>query len=68
MKPFWFSDAQMAFILEQGEEGVAVAEICRKAGISQGRTFLSTCGPMPTTSHWSSRGLASPPTTRSSRR
>jgi hypothetical protein len=29
-----FTDAQKAFILRQGEEGVAVVEICRKAGIS----------------------------------
>jgi len=30
-----FSDAQKAFILKQGADGVPVAEICRKAGISQ---------------------------------
>jgi putative transposase len=30
-----FSDAQMAFIIKQGEDGTPVAEICRKAGISQ---------------------------------
>ena len=34
MKASKFSDAQKAFILKQGEEGVPVAEICRKAGIS----------------------------------
>ena len=27
--------AQIAFILRQGEEGTAVGEICRKAGISE---------------------------------
>ena len=35
MKASRFSDAQKAFILKQGHDGVAVAEICRKAGISE---------------------------------
>ena len=35
MKASKFSDAQKAFILKQGAEGMPVAEICRKAGISQ---------------------------------
>lgn len=35
MKASKFSEAQKAFILEQGGDGVPVAEICRKAGISQ---------------------------------
>ena len=35
MKASRFSDAQKAFVLKQGEEGTSVAEICRKAGISQ---------------------------------
>ena len=39
MKASKFTDAQKAFILRQGEEGVAVAEICRKAGISQATYF-----------------------------
>ena len=30
-----FTEAHKAFILRQGEEGTPVAEICRKAGISQ---------------------------------
>jgi putative transposase len=34
-----FSDAQKAFILKLGAEGVAVADICRKAGISQATYF-----------------------------
>ena len=34
-----FSDAQKAFILKQGDDGVPVAEICRKAGISQATYF-----------------------------
>ncbi len=39
MKASKFSDAQKAFILEQGADGVPVAEICRKAGISQATYF-----------------------------
>jgi transposase-like protein len=39
MKVSKFSDAQKAFILKQGEEGTPVAEICRKAGISQATYF-----------------------------
>ena len=39
MKASQFSDAQKAFILKQGQEGVPVAEICRKAGISQATSF-----------------------------
>ncbi len=35
MKASKFTDAQKAFILKQGEEGLTVAEICRKAGISE---------------------------------
>ena len=34
MKKSKFTDAQIAFILRQAEEGTAVAEVCRKAGIS----------------------------------
>jgi putative transposase len=39
MKASKFSDAQKAFILKQGAEGVPVADICRKAGISQATYF-----------------------------
>ena len=39
MKASKFSDAQKAFIIKQGEEGTPVAEICRKAGISQATYF-----------------------------
>ncbi|PZV35964.1 hypothetical protein B5V02_22265 [Mesorhizobium kowhaii] len=35
MKASKFSDAQKAFILKQGAYGIPVAEICRRAGISQ---------------------------------
>jgi putative transposase len=40
MKRSKFTEAQIAFILRQGEEGTAVGEICRKAGISEA-TYLS---------------------------
>ncbi|MEY9278845.1 helix-turn-helix domain-containing protein [Bradyrhizobium yuanmingense] len=39
MKASKFSDAQKAFILKQGSDGGAVAEICRKAGID--RSYLA---------------------------
>ena len=39
MKASKFSDAQKAFILKQGADGMPVAEICRKAGISQATYF-----------------------------
>jgi putative transposase len=39
MKASKFSDAQKAFILKQGEGGMPVADVCRKAGISQATYF-----------------------------
>ncbi len=39
MKASKFSDAQKAFIIKQGEDGTAVAEICREAGISPATYF-----------------------------
>jgi putative transposase len=39
MKASKFTDAQKAFILKQGADGVPVAEICRRAGISQATYF-----------------------------
>ena len=39
MKASKFSDAQKAFIVKRGEEGVPVSEICREAGISQATYF-----------------------------
>jgi len=50
MKPSKFSDAQKAFILKQGADGVPVAEICRKAAsarrrISTGRSTMGCCRP-----------------------
>ena len=41
MKASQFSDAQKAFILKQGNDGVPVADICRKAGISPATYFNS---------------------------
>jgi putative transposase len=35
MKRSKFTEAQIAFILRQGDEGTAVGEICRKAGIGE---------------------------------
>ena len=39
MKASSFSDAQKAFILKQGADGVPVVDLCRKAGISQATYF-----------------------------
>ena len=39
MKASKFSDAQKAFILKQGSDGVPVADIYRKAGISAATYF-----------------------------
>ena len=33
------TESQIAFVLKQGDEGTPVAEICRKAGISQATYF-----------------------------
>ena len=35
MKASKFSEAQIAFVLKRADEGTAVAEVCRKAGVSQ---------------------------------
>jgi putative transposase len=34
MKASKFSEAQIAFVLKQAQDGASVAEVCRKAGIS----------------------------------
>ncbi|MEM8761433.1 MAG: IS3 family transposase [Pseudomonadota bacterium] len=39
MKASRFSDAQKAFVVQRGEDGAPVAEICREAGISQATYF-----------------------------
>lgn len=40
MKASKFTDPQKAFVIKQGEEGTPVAEVCRKAGISQATYFI----------------------------
>jgi len=35
MRTSRFSEQQIAFILKQADDGLSVAEVCRKAGISQ---------------------------------
>lgn len=35
MKASRFSEAQIAFVLKQAEDGTAIAEVCRKAGIAE---------------------------------
>lgn len=35
MKRSKFTDAQIAFVLRQAEEGAPIAEVCRKAGIAE---------------------------------
>ena len=39
MKASRFSEAQKAFILKQGADGMPVADVCRKAGICQATYF-----------------------------
>lgn len=39
MKASKFSEAQKVFILKQGNDGMPVPEVCRKAGISQATYF-----------------------------
>ena len=40
MKKSKFSDDQVAFALKQAELGIAVAEVCRKMGISDATFYL----------------------------
>lgn len=40
MKRLKFSEAQVAFILRQVEEGSSVGEVCRKAGISEATFYV----------------------------
>jgi len=35
MKASKFSESQIAYVLRQAEEGTAIAEVCRSAGISE---------------------------------
>jgi putative transposase len=40
MKASKFTEAQIAFVLKQADEGTAVAEVCRKAGISEATFYV----------------------------
>ena len=40
MKRSKFTEAQIAFILRQAEEGTAVGEVCRNAGISEATFYI----------------------------
>jgi putative transposase len=55
MKKSKFTEAQIAFILRQTDEGSAVGEVCRKAGISEA-TFYNWkkkyAGLMPSEMKW----------------
>lgn len=60
MKALKFSDAQKAFILKQGADGIPVAEICRRAGISQATYFnwkMKYDGLLPTEMKWPAAGF-----------
>ena len=39
MKRSKFTESQIAFVLKQAEEGTAIAEVCRKAGISEATLY-----------------------------
>ena len=40
MKTSRFSEQQFAFVLRRAEEGTSVAEVCRKAGISEATYYV----------------------------
>ena len=40
MKRSKFTEAQVAFILRQAEEGTAISEVCRKAGIGEATCLM----------------------------
>jgi len=84
MKGSKFSEAQIAFVLKQAEDGTAIGEVCRKAGISEATFYIrrrsasikalssspatSTCGPIRRMWCSTSHGQASRLTTPSSSR
>jgi putative transposase len=41
MKRYKFTDAQIAFVLRQGDEGTAIGEVCTKAGISEATYYMA---------------------------
>lgn len=50
MKASKFTEAQIAFVLKQAEDGTPVAEVCRKAGISDATFYnwrMKYAGLMP---------------------
>jgi putative transposase len=40
MKASKFSEAQIAFVLKQAEDGTPVGEVCRKPGISDATFYI----------------------------
>jgi len=40
MKASKFTEAQISFVLKQADEGTSVAEVCRKAGISEATFYV----------------------------
>ena len=40
MKASKFTEAKIAFVLKQADEGTGVAEVCRKAGLSQANFYV----------------------------
>jgi putative transposase len=40
MKRSKFTEAQIAFILKQAEDGTSIGEVCRKAGISEATFYV----------------------------
>ncbi len=45
MKVSKFSEAQIAFVLKQAEDGTSIAEVCRKAGGGRWRFISMDCSP-----------------------
>ena len=39
MKSSKFTEAQVAFVLRQAEDGTPIGEVCRKAGIAEGTFY-----------------------------
>jgi len=40
MKRTKFSEAQIAFVLKQADDGTSIREVCRKAGISEATFYI----------------------------
>ena len=40
MRKSKFTESQIAFILRQADEGTAITEVCRKAGISEATFYI----------------------------